>query len=95
MKKKRVVRAPLALAAAACAVLALTAGAAPAHAAEGPFCLENYSRTGPGRLCSFYTYAQCVAASSGVGGSCSANPWYVYPAEPAPRRPRARRHRQS
>jgi hypothetical protein len=92
--KKPVARAPLALTAAACAVLAFAAGAAPARAADAPFCLENYSRTGPGKVCNFYTYAQCVAASSGVGGSCSANPWYVYPAEPATRRPRARRYRQ-
>lgn len=92
--KKLVVRVPLALAAVAFSVLALTAGAAPAHATEAPFCLENYSRTGPGKVCRFYTYAQCVAASSGVGGSCSANPWYVYPAEPAQRRPRARHYRQ-
>jgi hypothetical protein len=91
--KKPVIRVAAALAIAAAAVLAFAADASPARAAGAPFCLENYSRTGPGKVCRYYTYAQCVAASSGVGGSCSANPWYVYPAEPAPRRPRARHHR--
>jgi hypothetical protein len=77
------------LAAAVAAIFAV-GGAAPAKA-DAPFCVENYSRVGPGRMCSFYTYEACVAYTSGIGGSCSANAWYR-PYEPAPRRHRARRH---
>lgn len=78
------------LAAAAVAIIA-TGGTASARA-DGPFCVENYSRVGPGRMCSFYTYAQCVEYTRGIGGSCSANAWYQ-PHEPAPRRQRARKYR--
>lgn len=82
-----------ALAAAAAAIF-VVGGAAPARA-EAPFCSENYSRVGMGRVCAYYTFEQCVAATSGVGGSCSANAWYqpreYY--EPAPRRHRRHKHR--
>jgi len=82
----------LALAAAAVAIFAI-GDAAPARA-DAPFCSENYSRTGMGRVCAYYTFEQCVAATSGVGGSCSANAWYqpreYY--EPAPRRHRRHKH---
>ncbi len=77
------------LAAAAVTMFALC-GAARAGA-DAPFCSENYSRTGLGRVCAYYTYEQCQEATSGVGGSCSANAWYR-PVQPAPRRHRARRH---
>lgn len=77
------------LAAAAFAVIAFAA--APAKA-DAPFCSENYSRAGQGRVCAYYTYEQCRAATSGVGGSCSANAWYQ-PYEPAPRRHRRHRYR--
>lgn len=77
------------LAAAAVAIFAF-GGAAPAKA-DAPFCVENYSRVGPGRMCSFYTYEACVAYTSGIGGSCSANAWYR-PYEPVQRRHRVRRH---
>jgi hypothetical protein len=85
----------LTLAAAAAAIFTI-GGAAPAKAGpEAPFCSENYSRVGMGRVCAYYTFEQCVAATSGVGGSCSANAWYqpreVY--EPAPRRHRRHKHR--
>ncbi len=79
----------LMLAATAVAIFAV-GGAAPARA-DAPFCSENYSRTGLGRVCAYYTYEQCREATSGVGGSCSANAWYQ-PVEPAPRRHRARKH---
>ncbi|MGL4264206.1 MAG: DUF3551 domain-containing protein [Afipia sp.] len=78
--------------AAAVAALAATLGAATPAKADAPFCSENYSRTGMGRVCAYYTYDQCRAATSGVGGSCSANAWYQ-PYEPAPRRYRRHRHR--
>lgn len=78
------------LAAAAVAIFA-SGGAAEAWP-DAPFCVENYSRNGPGRMCSFYTYEQCVEYTRGIGGSCSANAWYR-PVEPAPRRKRIRKHR--
>lgn len=83
------------LAVAAVAALAVTLGSAVPAKADAPFCSENYSRTGQGRVCAYYTYDQCRAATSGVGGSCSANAWYqpreYY--EPAPRRHRRHRYR--
>lgn len=90
MKKRNVTIFAARVAAAACAVLAITVGGTAAARADAPFCLENYSRVGPGKSCTYYTFAQCIAATSGVGGSCSANPWYR--TEPAPRERRKRRH---
>ena len=69
----------------------------PAHTWRGdaPFCSENYGRTGLGRVCDYYTYEQCQAATSGVGGSCHVNAWYqprqYY--DPAPRRYRKPKHK--
>lgn len=86
------------LAAAAVTALAVTLGGTAPAKADAPFCSENYSRTGQGRVCAYYTYDQCRVATSGVGGSCSVNAWYqpheyreYY--EPAPRRYRRHRHR--
>ncbi len=79
----------------AVAALALALGSAAPAKADAPFCSENYSRTGQGRVCAYYTYDQCRAATSGVGGSCSANAWYQ-PREyyaPVPRRHRKHRYR--
>lgn len=82
------------LATAAVAALAIMPSSA-AHAWEdAPFCSENYSRTGMGRVCAYYTYDQCREATSGVGGSCSANAWYQpRQYDPAPRRYRKHKHR--
>ena len=87
-------------ASAAVAAFVIIAGApAPAQAyEEGPYCWENYSRLGPGRVCTFYTFEQCLATASGVGGSCSQNAWYQYyhdeESTPVPprRHRKARRH---
>lgn len=85
------------LAIAATAALAIALGSAAPARADAPFCSENYSRTGLGRVCAYYTYEQCRQATSGVGGSCSANAWYrpgpYYDDEPAPRRHRRHKHR--
>jgi hypothetical protein len=43
-----------------------------AKAQYAAFCAE-YSRGG-GTNCGFYTYAQCLATISGIGGWCYANP---------------------
>ena len=94
MSKLNFASATATLATAAVAVLAITLGSTAPAKADAPFCSENYSRTGMGRVCAYYTYDQCRAATSGVGGSCSANAWYqpreYY--EPAPRRHRRHRH---
>ncbi|MGL5168127.1 MAG: DUF3551 domain-containing protein [Afipia sp.] len=84
-----------ALTLAAAAVAIFTMGSAAEARPEAPFCSENYSRVGMGRVCAYYTFEQCVAATSGVGGSCSANAWYrprEYD-EPTPRRHRRHKHR--
>ena len=75
MSKLNFASATASLATVAVAALAITLGSAPAKA-DAPFCSENYSRAGQGRVCAYYTYDQCRAATSGVGGSCSANAWY-------------------
>lgn len=41
--------------------------------ANAAFCLYLYGRTDAGE-CNYYTLAQCQSASSGIGGSCIANP---------------------
>jgi hypothetical protein len=50
--------------------------------AEGPYCLESNGRIGIGRICDFYSLAQCQATARGIIGTCAANPWYVYDAPP-------------
>jgi Protein of unknown function (DUF3551) len=63
--------------------------ATPARA-QGAWCAK-YSGMDGGTNCGFYTLQQCRAAISGVGGSCSPNPWVSQ--NPAPRR-KARRSNQ-
>ena len=41
--------------------------------ADGPWCAYYYKG---GTNCGFYSFAQCQAAISGVGGSCGTNPGY-------------------
>ena len=41
--------------------------------AQGPWCAEQGGRNSY-RNCGYYTYGQCRAAVSGVGGFCSPNP---------------------
>ena len=42
--------------------------------ADGPWCAD-YTRGG-GTNCGFYTYGQCAATVSGVGGYCRRNPFF-------------------
>jgi hypothetical protein len=60
----------LALVAATVAALPLTS--IDAHA-DGPWCA--YDNDG-GTNCGFYSYAQCMADISGIGGYCGQNPSY-------------------
>ncbi len=89
---------PFLVAAMSVATLALLTVALPAPAqawqtgrAEGPYCLESSgNRTGIGRICDFYSLAQCQATAQGILGTCAANPWYVY--DTPPERVRRRRY---
>jgi Protein of unknown function (DUF3551) len=56
------------LVAAALAALPLTSSGA---RAEGTWCAYDTKGT---TNCGFYSYAQCMAALSGLGGSCVPNP---------------------
>jgi hypothetical protein len=54
--------------------LTIFSSAIPAKAdANAAFCLFGYGRSEIGG-CNYYTLAQCQSASSGIGGSCIANP---------------------
>jgi tetratricopeptide (TPR) repeat protein len=67
-----------------CTFPVLAVLASPAAAAEPAWCAAY--RNGSNN-CGFYTYEQCMAAVSGVGGFCNRNP------DAAPERPAARRER--
>ena len=54
---------------------------------QGPWCA--YMAEGSGTDCGFYSFEQCRATISGVGGYCSPNPNFVAP--PVERRYRTRR----
>jgi hypothetical protein len=69
-----------------------------ANAQYAPWC-AFYSR-GAGSNCGFYTFQQCLATVSGIGGVCQPNPFIPYAAAPGPgyyegpvHVHRARRHR--
>jgi hypothetical protein len=55
----------------AAALAALPLTSVDARAQYAPWCAYY---TGQGSNCGFHSYAQCQAAISGVGGSCSPNP---------------------
>jgi len=67
-----------------CSLIVVAAFAAQANAKEPPWCATY--RNG-GNNCGFFTYEQCVAAISGVGGFCNRNP-YAEPEKPAARKER-------
>jgi len=76
------------------ALVAASAAPGPAAAAFNlPWCAQYFDRSDI-RSCAFYTYQQCRATISGIGGFCIQNPW-VQPLPPdarlAPRRAK-RRH---
>jgi hypothetical protein len=63
------------LAATACAAASFMAGAQPSQAeVTYPWCAD-YSLQGSSN-CGFVTYQQCMAALSGNGGWCRANPMF-------------------
>ena len=48
----------------------------PAEAQNYPWCAYYNDQEGCFTNCGFVTFQQCLAALSGVGGSCGANPQY-------------------
>lgn len=67
----------LAMAAALASGAALPAVLSTPAQAQGAFCAEQGGRGGY-RNCGFYTYGQCRASVSGVGGFCYPNPQAGY-----------------
>jgi hypothetical protein len=57
--------------------------------AEGTWC-AHYSGRG-GTNCGFYSFEQCRATVSGIGGFCQPNPFSAYGAAREPRRKSYRR----
>lgn len=73
MTKVLLTTAMFAIAVAATATLGTPSARADANA---PFCATTYGMGGAaGTACNFYSFAQCQAMVSGVGGSCSSNPY--------------------
>jgi hypothetical protein len=42
-----------------------------------PVCRNNFGKGGNYRRCDFTTLAQCQATASGIGGTCTMNPFYA------------------
>jgi len=83
-----------ALAFSALATLAALGAPSPASA-QGAWCAQ-YGGTAGGTNCGFYTYRQCRAAVSGIGGFCSPSPYARFDnggLEPQPRRKVRRQYR--
>jgi hypothetical protein len=61
--------------------------------AQGTWCAEAYG-AGAYRNCGYYSFQQCVAGASGVGGFCYPSPW-ASTAAAEPRKPtkRSKRYR--
>jgi hypothetical protein len=70
---KEAVMRTIAVAAIALATLSLAGTAA---RADGPWCAYD---TRGGTNCGFYSYPQCLAYITGIGGYCAENPQYVGP----------------
>jgi hypothetical protein len=70
---------------------AITVNVQPADAASRPYCVSGNRANGGMPDCSYSTWAQCIAATSG-SDTCMVNPWYTGSRQPqgrpqyAPRR---------
>ena len=53
-----------------------------------PFCAQYNGGRGGGTNCGFWTWQQCMATVSGVGGYCETNPMYAASLERPLRKPR-------
>ena len=57
-----------------------TMAATPALADKAPWCAQfGGSAQGGGTECLYYSFAQCQATLSGMGGRCFPNPWVAEP----------------
>ena len=56
----------------------------PAEAQNRPWCAYYNFKEGGATNCGWVTFEQCLAAVSGVGGSCGPNPMYQPPPGPPP-----------
>jgi Protein of unknown function (DUF3551) len=89
----RVPRTAMRLALALVAVVTFGAlDAATPASAQGAWCAYYHGPAG-GTNCGFYTYGQCRAAVSGVGGVCSPSPYARFSDQPRPRRKWRRQYR--
>lgn len=76
----------------AAAAAALWAGTSPSRA-DGPWCATlSGGRLGSAENCGFYSWEQCQAYISGIGGFCHENALYEPPRMRTKPHPRARRH---
>lgn len=60
--------------------VALLLSSVAAHS-DGTWC-AHYSSPAGGTNCGFYSFAQCQATVSGIGGFCQRNPFSGYSREP-------------
>jgi hypothetical protein len=56
--------------------------------ADGPWCAYYTGKSGGASNCGFYSYEQCMATVSGVGGVCQPNVFYSAPRDARRRKPR-------
>ena len=60
--------------------VAFASVATPAAADKAPWCAQfGGNAMGGGTECLYYSYAQCQATLSGMGGRCFQNPWLGSP----------------
>ena len=64
----------------------------PVEAQDYPWCAYYNDQEGGFTNCGFATFQQCLAAVSGVGGDCGANPMYQPAPGPYRSAKRPRRH---
>ncbi len=57
---------------------AITVNVQPADAAQRQFCVSGNRANGGMPDCSYYTWQQCIASTSG-SDTCMVNPWYAGP----------------
>jgi hypothetical protein len=57
------------------------------------WCASGLSSSGDGRDCAFFSFEQCRATVSGLGGICYPSPYAAAYDEPRHKRKRAHRHR--
>ena len=72
---------------------AITVNVQPSEAAQRQFCVSGNRSNGGMHECSYYTWQQCIASTSG-SDTCMVNPFYTGPQQPQGRA-RSNQRRQS